>query len=1386
MKHTYLVSAILFLALTFSVHGQNREQKKMITSRYNLNEISNLQKQFNATALKNKQEAVLKAQQNNWPIIIEEDGTYAELQSVTPDGTPIYYTTFNVDAAESTRTNHLNIGGSLGLSLDGQNMTAHVWDGGIARSTHQEYDGPGGNDRFSVGDGSNTLNFHAAHVTGTIIASGVQPAAKGMAPQSDAVGYDWNSDLAEATAAAGNGMLISNHSYGFRSDQVPDYFFGAYITNSRDWDNLMFNAPNYLMVVAAGNDGNTNFNAAPLNGNSAYDKLTGHSVSKNNMVVANAQDANVDASGNLVSVLINSGSSEGPTDDLRIKPDITGNGTGVYSTYENTDTAYNSISGTSMASPNVAGSLLLLQQHANNLNGSFMRASTLKGLALHTADDAGPTGPDAVYGWGLMNAKRAAETLTNEGSGSQIDELTLATGQTYQITVDSDGINDLVASISWTDRPGTATTATNSSTPILVNDLDLRITQGGTTYSPWRLTGVDSNGKGDNNVDPFELVEVANASGSYTITVTHKGSLVGNSQNYSLIITGLSSAPVVCNATTPTNATVTAFADITATVNWDPIAGASYTARYREVGGSWITIPATNSAINLNGLTPQTSYEVQVSSQCPDNSSSNFSNSVAFTTTELQLNYCILESTNTNDEFISRVQLNTIDNTSGATNYSNFTNISTDLSIGNSYTVSVTPTWTGTVYTEGYAVWIDFNKDGDFVDTGELVFSQSPTSASPVSGSFTIPAGAIEGNTRMRVAMRFNQIPGPCGSFTFGEVEDYTVNIVGSTPVEDTVAPIISLVGNSNVEFEQGGGSYNEEGATATDNVDGDITSDIVIGGDTVNPNVVGTYVITYNVSDAAGNAATQITRTVNVLLETVPPTISLIGNNIIDLETGDTYNELGATATDNFDGDISSDIVIAGDNVDTSNAGTYVVTYDVSDAAGNAASRVSRTINVTEPVVTSCIATETLPYSEGFENTLGGWTQNTDDDLNWTIDANGTPSGSTGPNNASEGNFYIYVEASGNGTGYPNKRAIITSPCFEITGLTNPTLSFDYNMHGSTNMGTLDLEISTDNGLTWSSLWSETGNKGSQWFDVLVDLTPYIGDSIQFRFNRLVGGTWQADVALDNIEIVETDDGSVLGCSNFDLNRTYIPFSGQDNGTYQLQNANSELVISNNAWKYVDLNYTVTPNTVIEFDFASTLEGEIHGIAFESDNNLSSNVIFKVHGTQNYGITTFDNYPNNGQWVNYSINVGSFYTGTSDRLVFIADHDGGARNGNSLYRNVVIFEDTNGNGICDDTEFSTQSLLAGDYSSPIQGDFSTEGLDMVIHPNPVTGNSLNLKITKNLDNPRFKITNLLGQIVEEGRLMNNRIDVNRLQAGVYLLEVSDSAESITKRFIVQ
>ena len=804
MKHKYFKSlvvtgALIGLSFQAQLQAQNKGEAEKIRSKYDLTKLNVMKQNFQENASNEKQQALRLAKKNGWKTqFTTKDGSMVELQRVV-DGKPIYYTTFNVDAAKSTRTNHLHSGGTLGLNVMGQGMTAHVWDGGLARTTHQEYDGAGGNNRFSIGDGTTTKNFHAAHVTGTIIASGVQANAKGMAPHAKAVGYDWNSDKAEATTAAANGMLISNHSYGYRvrnpnTGQVllPQHYFGGYITESRAWDEIMFNAPNYLMVVAAGNDGNDNTANNNPTGGSGFDKLTGHSTSKNNLVVANAQDANVDASGNLVSVSINSSSSEGPTDDFRIKPDITGNGTGVYSTYESSDTAYNSITGTSMASPNVTGSLLLLQQHNNNTHSSYMRAATLKGLALHTADDAGASGPDAVFGWGLLNTKKAAQVITQKGNQSKIEELTLTSGQTYTITVDSDGTNPLLASISWTDRPGTANTTVNSTTPVLVNDLDLRVTKGGTTNLPYELTGATTNAKRDNNVDPFERVDVSGASGTYTITVTHKGSLTGGSQNYSLIVTGITGTPVVCNATVPTGVSTSGVSATGATVNWTAVSGATYDVRYRQAGtSSWTTNASSTTSATLSGLSASTQYQVQVRSKC-SSGNSNYSASVNFTTTAVQINYCASSGNTSYATGVTRVVFGSINKADGPAKnvgYENFTNLSTTVSQSSSVNLTVSVNTDGNYRVDAIA-WIDWNQDGDFADSGETYdlgnISNVSNGALPTK-AVAVPANAKVGATRMRVSARYNANPTSCQTNFDGEVEDYTVNVQAA--VADTQAP---------------------------------------------------------------------------------------------------------------------------------------------------------------------------------------------------------------------------------------------------------------------------------------------------------------------------------------------------------------------------------------------------------------------------------------------------------------------------------------------------------------------------------------------------------------------------------------------------------------------
>ena len=582
------------------------------------------------------------------------------------------------------------------------------------------------------------------------------------------------------------------------------------------------------------------------------------------------------------------------------------------------------------------------------------------------------------------------------------------------------------------------------------------------------------------------------------------------------------------------------------------------------------------------------------------------------------------------------------------------------------------------------------------------------------------------------------------------------------------------------------GGFYIEQGATAIDNVDGDITSSIIIGGDTVNTSVAGEYTIKYNVTDTAGNPATEVTRTVFVIPDTTIPVISLIGNSTVNLDIGGVYTEQGATATDNIDGNISGNIIIGGDFVNTSLVGTYIVTYNVSDTAGNPATEVTRIVNVNE-ITSGCSGgINTFPYTEGFENTLGAWTQSINDDLDWSVDANGTPSNGTGPSNAIEGNFYIYVEASGNGTGFPNKQAIINSPCFDLSGLSTATFSFNYHMFGSNDMGSIDLEISDDEGLSWTSIWNETGNKGNSWQSINVDLSNYVGNSVQMRFNRITGGIWQADIALDNLSLIEgipIIDSCSGGITSYPYSESFENSIGD-----WIQSSIDDL-----DWS-VDANGTPSngtgPSNAIDGDFYIYVEASGNGAGFPSKqaiitspcfdltNESSATFDFSYHmfGSTNAGsidlqvsiddgdswITLWTETGNNGDsWINQQIDLNA-YLGQNIQLRF------NRVTGGTWQADVAI------------DAISLNTVPAPEFNQQVI-DKNAIDTKVGLFPNPVK-RKLNITLL-NIKAERYEVVNAIGQIVLKG-IYTKTVDVSKLVNGTYVLKLYTKNTIETKRFI--
>lgn len=231
----------------------------------------------------------------------------------------------------------------------------------------------------------------------------------------------------------------------------------------------------------------------------------------------------------------------------------------------------------------------------------------------------------------------------------------------------------------------------------------------------------------------------------------------------------------------PANITASNITDTTVTITWDSVFVAnSYILKYKLTSDTtWILDTTTTATVSLTNLVPCSPYDIEIQTLCDSSSTmftaSTFTSGCGPCTT---LPYCST-SGDTQFEFIDAVVLNTINNTSGDNNgYGDFTSFSTDLVMGQQYTITLTPGFQGQPYTEHFRVWIDYNQDGDFNDSNELVFAPGGSNGS-VSGSLTVPATAVVGGTRMRVAMNYNNPVGnPCSGNLDGEAEDYCINII--------------------------------------------------------------------------------------------------------------------------------------------------------------------------------------------------------------------------------------------------------------------------------------------------------------------------------------------------------------------------------------------------------------------------------------------------------------------------------------------------------------------------------------------------------------------------------------------------------------------------------
>jgi len=456
---------------------------------------------------------------------------------------------------------------------------------------------PGNESRWGMAPGVQIVSYSSGLAT-----SEMTNEAAGVDITNHSYGFNYSPwDRTSWNVDDGNGGTVSKDydtwAYDWdTTDQEPAY--GRYSGTTRDIDLAMVARPKMLSFYSAGNDRNdgddrytdhqgdgkfvTQFSQSFINNNTiigedlgdryylvdsanydpsthgfepgGFDSLGAHAVAKNNVVVGAAFDFTADPhEGNGGGISTSNFTSYGPTDDGGLGVDLVANGVSLDSASDTGDSDYVRFSGTSMSSPNAAGTAALILEHWRNENGgSTPDSATQKGLLMHTATDATSfgTGPDYATGYGMVNAAEAVghitEAITDPAGARErhIWEDTLFEGDTLSYSMVAVG-GAFKASLSWLDPAAPTSSSLDDRTIKLINDLDIWVAdQLGNTYYPWVLDPENPNAAatrdGHNRVDNFTQVAIDSliAGTQLTVNISNWGALESGSQDYALFVSG--------------------------------------------------------------------------------------------------------------------------------------------------------------------------------------------------------------------------------------------------------------------------------------------------------------------------------------------------------------------------------------------------------------------------------------------------------------------------------------------------------------------------------------------------------------------------------------------------------------------------------------------------------------------------------------------------------------------------------------------------------------------------------------------------------------------------------------------------------------------------------
>ncbi len=509
---------------------------------------------------------------------------------------------FSTTNIENRILTGVNIVSSAPNNLTGAGVTAFIYDGGTALASHADFGG-----RVTVIDGTG-LADHATHVSGTVGAAGPN---QGMAPGVDILSAGLETD--------GSGIFLYSNPGDIEADYANAFNnFGADVANNSIGTNTAANGfgcalegdygvtSGVIDGVVRGNV--TNGNPTRIvwaNGNergpgtcgTSFHTTAPPSCAKNHITVG-ATNANNDS--------ITSFTSFGPTDDDRLKPDISAPGCQVGGDGGVTSTSstggYSTLCGTSMAAPTVTGIVALMLEHHRNLflGAPDPRNSTIKALLAHNAVDNGNAGPDYQFGYGSV---RADATIDFMNSLSYVEDAVSQGGTVIQSINVTGGAGPIKFTLAWDDFPAAAN-------PVLalVNDLDLVVTDpNGTRHFPWTLGGLANPSAPavrtqEDHINNIEQVQVdAPIGGLWTVSVT--GTTVPQGpQSYSLVADGggLAGMSLALVTSVPPLVAPGSTIDLTVSVvaNSQTVVPGSVQANYRYGAGAFVQLAMTD---NLDG-----------------------------------------------------------------------------------------------------------------------------------------------------------------------------------------------------------------------------------------------------------------------------------------------------------------------------------------------------------------------------------------------------------------------------------------------------------------------------------------------------------------------------------------------------------------------------------------------------------------------------------------------------------------------------------------------------------------------------------------------------------------------------------------------------------------